>query len=728
MKALYGRYGFGWRANAHLDAEYRSHDSGNIVISIAVAFAIVLLVSRVLSVIDDRLRLTEVFAIPTAHAAAAEAQYTLTTPASREVAPGETVQFRVGFKNLTSKAWAYAGDTRMTLKASSVRTDLTTLPRDYWYAGDTVARIEGSSVRAGETAYYAFSTTAPTAPGTYYRTFTLVYAGQRALPESEFTLTFIVRAPAAAVAAPAPVAVSGSCERAQLFEKNIQTGSPVSDVRALQTMLQCLGFFPVAQTATGSYGPVTIASVKAFQASLKLQTVGVVGPATRAALNAYPLRTVAAAVPTMPPAAPVPVVTPTPVTAPTTVAEYQAVQAALAQQQFQEAQQEAANRPLTDREKVAAKYGTAEALQKVLQQCSALRISAVTTADASLRDDCKQLGVWSTNPETPVTNPGAAQPGAVTVPSTSGATGSAIEQNTDPIAGSFGELGPTVRVGLYVTDSVVTITANNEYLIKDGQGTILATVAAGRGAQVSYSPLVGLYTWTVNGVSVSTSQYIRFEPNANEAIFEITSFESRPAWNPSLNDNRFYGVLELRYNSSKKRTWVINELPMEKYIEGLAESTNSSPMEYQKALITAARTYAMHHYLRGTKHGDEYFTVDAVYDQVYKGYNSAQRLTQVRDAVAQTRGQVVTYDGKVAVTPYFSWSDGSTRSWKEVWGQEIPWAQAVTEPAGYDKTTMFGHGVGMSARGAIILAADYKYNFEQILKYYYTGVTLKKIY
>jgi len=161
----------------------------------------------------------------------------------------------------------------------------------------------------------------------------------------------------------------------------------------------------------------------------------------------------------------------------------------------------------------------------------------------------------------------------------------------------------------------------------------------------------------------------------------------------------------------------------------LAETSNGSPFEYQKALITAARTYAMYHYNRGTKHAAEYYIVDATYDQVYRGYGSQLKQTQVGEAVEATKGQVVTYNGEVVVTPYFSHSDGRTRNWTEVWGGSAkPWCVSVKEPDNYDKTTLWGHGVGLSAHGALHLAYYYNYTYDNILKYYYTGIEIKKIY
>ncbi|OGY41444.1 MAG: hypothetical protein A2Y82_00825 [Candidatus Buchananbacteria bacterium RBG_13_36_9] len=288
--------------------------------------------------------------------------------------------------------------------------------------------------------------------------------------------------------------------------------------------------------------------------------------------------------------------------------------------------------------------------------------------------------------------------------------------------------GPLVRVGLYSTTEPITITANTNYKVKDQTQSVLATVSAGINSQVIFNFQTRTYSLTANGTNLATSSYLRFEGD-NNTVFEITSLNQRPAWNQSLNDNKFLGALEIRFSPYTSKLWVINELEMENYLKGLAESSNYSPMEYQKALITAARTYAMYHYNRGTKHADEYYTLDATYDQVYRGYNSQLRLTQVSDAVAQTKGQVVTYNGEVVVTPYYSHSDGRTRSYQEVWGGSFkPWLVSVKEPAGYNKTTLYGHGVGLSAYGAILLANDYHYAFNQILKYYYTGIEIKKIY
>jgi hypothetical protein len=374
----------------------------------------------------------------------------------------------------------------------------------------------------------------------------------------------------------------------------------------------------------------------------------------------------------------------------------------------------------------------------LVEICLSLKLSEQkTAAQKLLLDECKKIGANVTEegvvlvdltpiPQS-VTNPIETPANSTQAPVTPTpvAPTPTPTPNTNIIDSSN---GPLIRVGLYYTTSLVVITANTAYFIEDQNKTILANVPANIQSTVSFNFSNKTYNLSANGVNLATNSYIRFEGKP-DTVFEIVNFDNAPGWNADINDNRFLGSIEVRYASATNRLWVINELQMEDYLKGIAETSNYSPLEYQKALITAARSYAYYHYSRGTKHAAENFTVDASYDQVYRGYNSEQRLTKVVEAVEQTKGIVITYNDNPVVTPYFSWSDGHTRNWEDVWGGSIvPWCRSVKEPAGYDKTTLYGHGVGMSARGALLLASDYNYTYDRILKYYYTGIELKKIY
>ncbi len=69
------------------------------------------------------------------------------------------------------------------------------------------------------------------------------------------------------------------------FTRSLGLGSTGPDVSALQEILKAKGFY-VFPEITGYFGQVTLQAVAGFQASLGLEAVGSVGPATRAALNA----------------------------------------------------------------------------------------------------------------------------------------------------------------------------------------------------------------------------------------------------------------------------------------------------------------------------------------------------------------------------------------------------------------------------------------------------------
>ena len=285
---------------------------------------------------------------------------------------------------------------------------------------------------------------------------------------------------------------------------------------------------------------------------------------------------------------------------------------------------------------------------------------------------------------------------------------------------------PTIRVGVMIvdeeTDDRVEIEAASAMELRDVQGNLLANLAAGAAAKSFYED--GHYFYDVGRGLEKSTYALRFVPTETNAVLTVTNFDRRLTRNAANADNQFRNVLELRYNSVKDRTWLINELPMEHYLRGLAETSDSSHEEFKKTLLVAARTYAYYHWQRATKHDEEGFHVDAYADQVYNGYGYEARTPNITKAVEATRGITVTYNGATAITAYFSRSDGRTRDWSEVWGGDVPWSKSVAVPCDVGKT-LWGHGVGMSASGGLCMAKDGK-TYDEILKYFYTGIALEK--
>ncbi|MBI2551474.1 SpoIID/LytB domain-containing protein [Candidatus Uhrbacteria bacterium] len=289
---------------------------------------------------------------------------------------------------------------------------------------------------------------------------------------------------------------------------------------------------------------------------------------------------------------------------------------------------------------------------------------------------------------------------------------------------------PLVRVGVLIvdeeTDNKVEVLCESPWQLRDERGELLAEMKAGESVWASYRS--GRYRYDRGMGTEKTNFALRFVPNAPNSICRIDNFDRRVTRKFTYPDNEFRNVLEMRYNADKDRTWMINELPIEYYLRGLAETSNVSPMEYQKSLIIAARTYAFYHWTRATKHATEGFHLSSsADDQVYNGYGQEKRAPRITEAVKATEGQVVTYNGELAITPYFSRSDGRTRAWGEVWNGSVPWLDRSVEcPCDKSKGfALWGHGVGMSANEALCMANNGQ-SYDQILKYFYQGIQLGK--
>ena len=271
-----------------------------------------------------------------------------------------------------------------------------------------------------------------------------------------------------------------------------------------------------------------------------------------------------------------------------------------------------------------------------------------------------------------------------------------------------------------------TVTADSTYEARDGNGVLLATLAPGQVASVRYGG--GNYSLQAPGVSHNGTSYIRF--TASGGVMKVASYHDIPSWNPGLDDNLFRGTIEVRYSTASNAVWVVNELPVEQYMKGIAETSSGLPADFLKTMTVAARSYAVWHLDRNGKYGSaEIFHLKNSRngngdDQVYKGYGLEARFPDLAAAVNSTTGQLVTYNGVVAMTPYFSNSDGRTRSAQEVWGVNYwPWLQSVPDPCCSGRI-MNGHGVGISGDGALYFA-EHGYTYQQILTYYYTGTVVQ---
>lgn len=145
-----------------------------------------------------------------------------------------------------------------------------------------------------------------------------------------------------------------------------------------------------------------------------------------------------------------------------------------------------------------------------------------------------------------------------------------------------------------------------------------------------------------------------------------------------INGTQYRGSLRFVRQEGSDMT-VINWLPLEQYLYGVVpkEVTATWNIEAVKAQAVLSRSYAAANMNKYAKYG---FNLDnTTNSQAYPGMSIEH--PQSNRAVDETRGQVVTYEGKAVPVYYFATSGGHTEDVENVWGGEaLPYLRGVEDP------------------------------------------------
>lgn len=130
----------------------------------------------------------------------------------------------------------------------------------------------------------------------------------------------------------------------------------------------------------------------------------------------------------------------------------------------------------------------------------------------------------------------------------------------------------------------------------------------------------------------------------------------------------------------------IDKVPLEEYVVGVV--AGEMPINFQiealKAQAVAARSYVMKQIEKNID--NEYDVVDTVMNQVYLDkdhlmsvWNSSytENINKIKLAVLSTKGEYLSYDGKVAEALFFSTSPGITENSEEVFVSNEPYLRSV---------------------------------------------------
>ena len=131
-------------------------------------------------------------------------------------------------------------------------------------------------------------------------------------------------------------------------------------------------------------------------------------------------------------------------------------------------------------------------------------------------------------------------------------------------------------------------------------------------------------------------------------------------------------------SSVRRRACIVNELRLEEYVVGVlrAETSERWPAETLRAQAIVARTYAA--FLRASSGTKPYHVVATTTHQVYAGH--VPPSSPIWDAVRDTSGQVLLWDGELFPAFYHSASGGYTEDPRTVFAaRNMPALKAIRD-------------------------------------------------
>ena len=137
----------------------------------------------------------------------------------------------------------------------------------------------------------------------------------------------------------------------------------------------------------------------------------------------------------------------------------------------------------------------------------------------------------------------------------------------------------------------------------------------------------------------------------------------------------------------------IQELPLESYLVGVvaAEMPADFEKEALKAQALTARTYIVNQLVQNNRMGlpENADVSDSEMHQVYKndrelkglwGSDYSWKINKITEAVQETSGQILTYEGNPITATFFSTSNGYTENSEDYWKAAYPYLKSVSSP------------------------------------------------
>lgn len=162
------------------------------------------------------------------------------------------------------------------------------------------------------------------------------------------------------------------------------------------------------------------------------------------------------------------------------------------------------------------------------------------------------------------------------------------------------------------------------------------------------------------------------------------------------------------------------EIPIEEYLMSVVPAeVGNAHIEACKAQAIAARSIVYYWTKNGSVINDS-----SAYQSFRASRGTNNAYANAHNAVKETKGQVLMYDGKIAQTYYADSNGGKMVASGEHWSQSLPYLVTKDDPWTLASGKPFnGHPVGMSQQGAI-WAANHGVKYDEILAFYYPGAAI----
>ncbi len=281
--------------------------------------------------------------------------------------------------------------------------------------------------------------------------------------------------------------------------------------------------------------------------------------------------------------------------------------------------------------------------------------------------------------------------------------------------------GPDVKVKLKFFEGKYTDIKGDEDVIVYNNDEKISLLKAGEKIKIvidadknkkSLKVTQGAKTWTLDSLSLKTN-----------GVLEVVHYDRK--FSDTTKYNQFRSQLNI-YPETKDKLLVVNQLPIELYLRGLAEEPSTEPNEKKHAIHVLARSYA---YVYSGEQRRKFKTNlydledDPATSQFYLGYDWERFHAHQTRLLNDTSGEVLTYNNQAVIGPYFTQSSGSSSS---KWASQYPWTQGRELP--YDKgLEQKGHGVGLSGNSARKLAQK-GHDYKEIIDYFFQNVEIEKKY